>query len=641
MRKSCTLFGLTVAMLLLPLQTLAAEKTKSTDARLRKAEAFVAKSDKYLHQSKLRRGMTGYGLTVMAGTKIEKFDVIVISVMHNFSPHQDVILCKVSGLGLEKSGIIQGMSGSPIYIKDPADGKHKMIGALAYGWSFQKEPVCGIQPISQMLAIQSIPLPGDKPAAKPKADKQAGDDTLDEDIAQAGLNPKKIDFSTLVLPKRKRQSASSDKPRLVPLATPIMVAGARRQTIRLAEKFFAGSGFIPMQAGTVGGVEAKAAKKTKLAPGSSVSVPLVTGDLDWTGVGTVTEVIGDRVLAFGHAMFGDGPVQMPMATAYVHTTISSLHTSFKLGSTLKITGALMNDEYTGVVGRVGKKVTMIPVNVTCVWPTGKQKYKYNILRHRRIMPLLAAITTFESVLANRNLPELHTVEYSIDIEYEKYGRYHAANISGGNDIFDVISDLTRPLSTMASSPLGKPVMPKSIDVTVTIRPVQKTASVLSFKLDRNVYKPGQKVTGLVTLKPFRAKRTTKKVSITLPDDLPDGQYTLTLCDASGIARTRQREMPHRFRPRNLKQLFSGLQNVVQPRTDKMYLHLPLPEGGLAVKKNELEHLPASMAELLRREASMDIASYRRSKTVSFQADSVISGSAQAGFTVKKHPQREQ
>jgi hypothetical protein len=247
---------------------------------------------------------------------------------------------------------------------------------------------------------------------------------------------------------------------------------------------------------------------------------------------------------------------------------------------------------------------------------------------------------FQSVLANRNLPELHTIEYSIDIEYEKYGRYHAANISSDNSVFDVMSDLTRPLVTLANSPLGKPVMPKSIDVTVTIRPVQKTASILSFKLDRNVYKPGEKVTGLVTLRPFRAKRTTKKVAITLPDDLPDGQYTLTLCDASNIARTRQREMPHRFRPRNLKQLFSGLQNVVEPRTDKMYLHLPLPEGGLAVKKNELEHLPASMAELLRREASIDTAPYRRSKVVSFQADSVISGSAKAGFIVKKHPQRE-
>ncbi len=640
MKKLYTWFGLTVLSLLVPQQLFAAEKPQSADARLRLAEAFVAKSDKYLHHSKLRRGDTGYGLTVMAGTKIEKFDVTVISVMHNFSPHHDVILCKAGGLGLEKSGIIQGMSGSPIYIKDRADGKHKMIGALAYGWSFQKEPVCGIQPISQMLAIQGIDLPGSKPAAKPQADKRTGDDALDDDFVRAVLTPKKINFSTLVLPKRRRQAASSGKPRLVPLSTPIMAGGAGRKTIQFAEKFFAGTGFIPMQSGTVGGVEAKAARNTKLAPGSSVSIQMISGDLDWTGVGTVTEVIGDRVLAFGHPMFGEGPVQMPMGTAYIHTTISSMYTSFKLGSTLKVTGALTHDEYTGIVGQVGKKVTMIPMNVTCVWPTGEQKFRYKLLRHQHITPFLSLVSLYESVLSNREIPPYHTVAYSVDIDYEKFGRYRAANISSANEISSVLSDLNRPLATMMSSSVGNPVFPKSIDVKIKIVPKQSTFSILSFKLDRNVYKPGEKVTGLVTLKPFRIRRVTTKVAITLPDDLPDGRYALTVCGASNITRIRQNEMPHYFRARNLEQLFSALKNVVEPRFDRLYLHLPLPEGGLAVKKNELEHLPASMAELLQREASMDTVAYRRSKIVRFQAQGVITGSAQAGFTVRKHPQRE-
>ncbi len=640
MGKPCKALGLILAFLLVPQQSFAAGITESIDARLRKAEAFVAKSDKYLHQSKLRRGMTGYGLTVLTGTKIEKFDVIVISVMHNFSPHHDVILCRVSGLGLEKSGIIQGMSGSPIYIKDPTDGKHKMIGALAYGWSFQKDTICGIQPISQMLAIQGIGLPGDKPAAKLKSTAGTDGGKLDEDFARAVLTTKKIDFSTLALPKRRARTASPGSPRLVPLSTPITASGAGRRTIELAEKLFAGTGLIPMQGGSVGGAEAKASGKTKLAPGSSVSIPLITGDLDWTGVGTVTEVIGDRVLAFGHPMFGEGPVQMPMGTAYVHTVISSMRTSFKLGSMLKITGTLTHDEYTGISGQVGKKAEMIPVNVTCIWPTGEQKFRYNILRHRIITPLLSEITVFQSVYANRDLPPRHTIAYAIDIDYEKFGKYHAANFSSNNDIYGVVSDLSRPMAAMTRTPLGKPVFPKSVDVTITIRPVQKTASVLSVKLDRNVYKPGEKVTGLVTLKPFRAERVTGAVSLTLPKDLPDGKYTLTVCDASDVASARQQEMPHRFRPKNVKQLFAALKNVVEPKADKLYVRLPLPDGGLAVKKNELEHLPASMAELLSRETAIDTVAYRRSKVVSFQTDYIIAGSASAGFTVRKHPRRE-
>lgn len=640
MQKHSILACLTLACLLPAQPASAATETKSVDTRLRQAEAFVARSDKYMHQSKLRRGMTGYGLTVLAGTKIQKFGVTVVSVMHNWFPHQDVILCKLSGLGLEKTGIISGMSGSPIYIKDPADDKHKMIGALAYGWSFQKDTLCGIQPISQMLAIQGVPLPGDKPAAKAKSVAPAGEGRLDEDLVRAVLAPGKIDFSTIILSKRLGLSGRGDKPRLMPLATPIMAAGAGRRTIELAEKVFSGTGLIPMRAGAAGGAEAAAAGNVKLAPGSAVSVPLITGDMDWTGVGTVTEVIGDRVLAFGHSMFGDGPVDMPMGTAYVHTVASSMWTSFKLGSTLKITGALTHDEYTGVSGRLGRKANMIPLTVTCRWPTGEQKFRYNVIRHYFLTTVLARISLAESVFANRGIPERHTVEYAVDVEFEKFGRYHAANVSSADGISDALSDLGRPLLAMMNTPLNKPVFPKSINVTMTIRPVQKTASILSFKLDRNVYKPGEKITGLVTLKPFRTERVTKVVAMALPKDLPDGRYTLTVCDAPDVASARQSEMPHRFRPRNVEQLFAAVKNVVEPRADRLYLHLPLPAGGLAVDKNELEHLPASMAELLRREAAMDTVPYRRSKIVSFQADCVVSGSASAGFTVKKHPRRE-
>jgi len=109
------------------------QQERSIDIRLQQAREFVEKSDKYMLHTKLRRGMKGYGLTVITGTKIEKFNVTVLSVLHNFAPSRDIILCKLSGLGLEKSGIIAGMSGSPVYIKEHADGKYKLIGTVAFG----------------------------------------------------------------------------------------------------------------------------------------------------------------------------------------------------------------------------------------------------------------------------------------------------------------------------------------------------------------------------------------------------------------------------------------------------------------------------------------------------------------------------
>ena len=640
MRSWSRMLGLLVAAAALQPVSMAAPP-KTIDQRLREAEKFIAASDKYLHQSKLKRGMTGYGLTVMAGTGIQKFNVTIVSVMRNWYPHQDVILCKLAGLGLEKSGIISGMSGSPIYVKDPADGKHKLIGAVAYGWRFQKEPVTGVQPIAQMLAVEGVPLGGaKKPAAKTPA-SQSTVPVLDEDFVRAVLDPRKLDFSAFWRPpNRRRRVGSADGAGLVPLATPVMISGAGPRTMALARQLFAGDGLVPLRAGTVGAAEADAARKTKLAPGSALSVILVTGDMDWSAVGTVTDVIGDRVLAFGHSMYADGRIRLPMGTAYIHTVIASTISSFKLSSTLKATGALTHDEYTGISGQIGAKAEMIPMIVTVNWPTGRQKFNYGVVRHRWMTAGLSRMALSESVLANRDIPERHTLEYDVEIDFEKFGRYRSANISSGGSLSDAASDVSRPLAALMNTALGKPVFPRSIEVTVTIKPVETTADILSLELDRNVYRPGEKVTGKVTLRPFRSPRITKAVSMDLPKDLPDGRRTLTVCDSYQALSATRSELPHRFTPKTVEQLFAAINEVVAPRMDRLYLRLPLPAGGLAVKKNELEHLPASMAELLSRAAPMDTKPYRRSKVVSFPAGLVVSGSASATFTVEKEPRRK-
>ena len=641
MRNWSRPLGLFVAALAVQSASVAAPP-KRIDQRLRQAEKFVAASDKYLHQSKLKRGMSGYGLTVLAGTRIQKFNATVVSVMRNWYPHQDVILCRLAGLGLEKTGVISGMSGSPIYIKDPADGKHKLIGAVAYGWTFQKEPMAGIQPITQMLAVEGVPLGGARDPAGKKSSSPSGEAVLEDDLARALLDPRKLDFSGFCRPARRRRrlGSSGAGPGLMPLATPVMISGAGPRTMALARKLFAGEGLVPLRAGTVGAAEAEAAKKTRLAPGSAVSVILLSGDMDWSAIGTVTEVIGDRVLAFGHSMYADGRIRLPMGTAYVHTVIPSAWSSFKLSSTLKATGVLTHDEYTGLSGQIGAKAEMIPMTVTVRWPAGQQKFSYRIVRHRWLTASMSRMALGESVLANRDIPERHTIEYGVDIDFERFGRYRSANISSYNRLWDAASDISRPLAALMNTALGKPAFPRSIEVTLSIKPVQTTAAILSLELDRNVYKPGDKVTGKVTLRPFRALRITKAVSIELPKDLPDGRRTLTVCDSYQAISAMESELPHRFSPKTVEQLFAAIKEVVAPKMDRLYLRLPLPAGGLAVRKNELEHLPDSMAELLSRAAPMDTKRYRRSKVVSFPAGFVVSGSASASFTVEKEPRRK-
>ncbi len=619
---------------------------KAAADSLRRAEEFVARSDRYLHQSKLKRGMKGYGLTVMTGAKIEKFDAAVLSVLHNWYPHQDVVLCRLSGLGLEKTGIISGMSGSPVFVKDPADGKDKMIGAVAYGWRFPKEAVCGVQPIAQMLAIAGVPL-GAAGGRKARAEAPgkaaagagaAGAGRLDEDFVRAVLNCRKVRFAGLFLPPRGGGRRGGRRG-LSPLPTPVMVSGVSGRTLELAEKFFEGTGLLPVRAGTVGAQQARAASRARLAPGMALSVPLVAGDADWAAVGTATEVIGDYVLALGHSFNAEGPVELPMGPAYVHTVVASALASFKLGSTLKITGALTADEYTGVGGRIGRRAPMVPMTVQTRWGQADQKFQYRLVRHRRLTSALSYFLLGESVLANRDLPQRHTVEYSVEIAFGKLGTYRADNVSSGDGLWDVASDLERPVAALMNTALGPPVVPERIAVKVAVLPVQKTAALLRLQLDRNMYRPGQTVRGRATLRPFRAERIARDVSMELPKDLPDGKYVLTVCDAFALAEQVRADSPHRFRPRTVPQLFEAIQRVVAPRADRLYVHLALPDGGLAVRKNELDHLPPSLAEILARAAPIDSSRYRRRKQAEFPVEYVVSGSAEAGFEVRKEPDR--
>lgn len=615
----------------------------------RLANDYVAKSSRYMHHSRLARGMTGYGLTVMEGTRIDKFDAAVISVMRNFSPRQDVILCRLSGLGLEKTGVIEGMSGSPVFVKDPADGKDKMIGAVAYGWQLGKEPICGIQPIAQMLVIGGAELlgggakgpvevraqAGGKPAAVPAA---AGE--LDDAFAAAVLDPRRLDFRALAGPGQG--GAADDSARMRPLATPVMISGARGESIERARRLFAGTALTPVQSGALGQVDAAALGAVKLEPGSAIAVPLVTGDADYSAVGTVTEVVGNYVFAFGHSFFGEGDVRFPMGPAYVHTVIPSIMSSFKLGSGIRATGVLTADEETGVGGTLGGTAETVPMTVQVYWgDVCLRKYKYELVRHRWFTARLAGGLLNETIMAHRQLPQRHTLDYTIDIDFDRLGHYRGANRSSGSGAGDVVSDLSRPLMAMANTDLGKPVFPRAIDVVIKVQTEQTTAEVLSLELERNSYKPGVEVKGRVTLRPFRGERQTVPVSIQLPADLPDGAYAVSASGGTEHLLRERMEMPHRYSPRTVEQLFEAVNRLAAARSDALMLHLPLGQaGGLAVRKQELDRLPGSLSDILRRTAPVDTNDYQRSVTTKAQTPFVLSGEAAARFTVKKDP-REQ
>ncbi|MFW6061261.1 MAG: hypothetical protein ACOC93_00480 [Planctomycetota bacterium] len=634
----------TLATLLavLGLTALAAAKPASDDNALQRARTFVEQSDRYLHHSKLKRGMSGYGLSVMAGTEIVKFDAKVVSVVTNWGPHQDVILAQLSGQGLEDTKIIAGMSGSPVYIRDPEDGKHKMIGAVAYGWSAQNEPLTGIQPITQMLAMSGVledsETAGDRP--RPVRVRGGGGAVSGELLAQA-LDPTKRDFVGQFAGKLLGQPrGTSSGPQLKPVTTPLMVSGASAQAVDELDEILSGTAIRPMQGGGAGPALVDEPEKVKLEPGAAVCVPLATGDADYYAIGTVTDVLGDRVLAFGHPYFGTGEAELPMATGYVHTVVSGLVESFKLGSTLQVQGVMDRDEAVGIGGRLGRRVEMIPMTVKVNFQHGDrwQVFNYKVARHPALTPLLVRFLLMDAASGWHDLPEHHVVRHDVDIDYGELGHFKSNNVSSDRGLSGPVSDAGRAVLLMTINPFAEPTYPEKIEATITIEQGQIEAAIEDARLDGQVYRPGDTVTGQITLQPFREDRMTMPVRFELPDDLPDGTYQVVFQDYQQAVRSRQQATPQRFDPRTAKGLLEAVRSVTATDASRLYIRLPRTDsGGLAVDQRELPDLPASKLQVLKTAANGTTRTWSGAFETSIPTDRVLSGSASVTIEIKDRP----
>ncbi len=612
--------------------------SQAGDNRLETARRFVEQSDRHLHHDQLRRGMKGYGLTVLAGTEVVRFEAEIVSVVRQWGPKRDVILARLSGQNLQETGIISGMSGSPVYVTDPADGKDKLIGAVAYGWFGQKEPLCGIQPITQMLAIAGVL--SDEPAKAGgglSAAPMAG-----EEFLSLVLDPAKREFPAYL--NRTPAVIRGLDGRLMPIKTPVMISNATEPALGLARDHLGALGMICLPAGGVSGSAKPAHVSSQnapgLAPGDAIAVLLATGDMEFSAIGTVTDVIGDKVLAFGHAFFSEGETALPMGRAYVHTVVSGLFNSFKLAAPLEQVGMLRRDERVGISGVLGLEAPMIPVAVTVNWPDDgrSQDFHFQMASHPQLTPLITGVLVSNAAHSYRDPPQRHTVRHEVDVDFGDLGRYHAANVSSDVDVSHAVSDVIRPIFALLDNPLGKPAKLHRVQVRLDIQGGARWARIEGIRLDGSVYKPGETLTGRVAFRPFRAPRKFQEMSFKLPENLPDGDYVLSVCSAAQNTRIVQSEMPHLFDPKTPRQLLESIQRVVESQADNLYFRLPLKPGQAALGQRELAGMPGSRLHLLEEANELDTYQFVDSVVKSVVSDYVFRGSAEVRFAVRRRPE---
>ncbi len=566
---------------------------------------------RYMGVEQIQRGMTGIGRTVLEGSQRIEFQATVVDVIHNWGPKQDVILVRLSGANLEHSGIIRGMSGSPIYLKDPEDGdKLKMIGAIAYGWSWNKDPVGGVQPIEQMLSVRGFAGKAAAEEATRKPATMRGKRLGVQEGHSGGPKalPGPLDpnaesrYVMMGFPAASNEPMFRDHPvrsarssDLRPLSTPLLVGTTNPRVMEYVRGWCGQANLFPLQAG--GGGAAAEDAPAQFEPGGSLVVPFLLGDLDMAGVGTVTEVVGDQVLGFGHAMMAEGPVELPMATGVVHTPISLLTASFKLASTGKVIGTLRGDEETGVWGISGDAPKMIPTRLNITDPAGRRVYEYQATYHRRMTPFILGTGLGMGVLANRDLPLEHTLRYTIRVEYEKLGAFTASNLSSMRWLYDMQNDLVDPMSILLDNDFGQARV-RSVDIRVAIEPEASICRLERADLSRSEYKPGETVEVDVWWRAYRAEPFRRQYTLTLPSDLENGKYELIVGSSRSHLTALRSEKPHRFRSESLAELADALREVAQVRNDRLYMRLQVKRGGVALGKTEMPDLPSFRKQIL-------------------------------------------
>ncbi len=389
--------------------------------------------------SKVKKGMKGYGLSVFEGTEPERFKVEVIGVIENRMPHQSIILARIGDHGLERSSTVAGMSGSPVYL----DGK--LAGAIAYAWAFAMDPIAGITPIESMLADLARDERSVTDLAWNSRVRQIwGPYVTDGDLAGAlkrlGLGP---------------HSGASEG--LVPVAMPLSVPAMPADLAREFSDGLSGTSLVPVAAPAGGGRSKAAAgkKRKKLVNGGSLGVAFLLGDLNMTGVGTVTHVIGERLIGFGHPFLQAGATDFPILDSPIITVLANRRISFKMAAVGPVVGQLTGDFQSSVVARMDAESKMIPieVRVQAVDLGVNRTYRMRAAPMPSVLPMIVAASVGSAVghALPHTLPFTYRIKTSWHTEEGFADETESVRLGGGGSR-EVVHQAVTPIVAALSNP---------------------------------------------------------------------------------------------------------------------------------------------------------------------------------------------
>lgn len=490
----------------------------SVAAALAAGAGALAQTVEFFPVSELKVGMKGYARTVVQGTQIETFEVEVLGILPDAAPSGDLVIIRASGSVIDRTGgIASGMSGSPVYI----DGR--LLGAIGYGFSLSDHRIALVTPIEDMYRVlERIPEAQRTRVSQLPAVIRL-DAPLAEEIGATAVAVAPDEGTALAW----QAVLGPDVAVAAPVRTPLMVTGLSNRAMERLAAALAGYDVVPVQSG---GAPAGAGDP-EFEPGAAIGVQLARGDVNITGIGTVTHVDGDGFLAFGHSFFNLGDVDFIATKAYIHLTVQSMEFPFKLGAPLAPVGRLLQDRSAGIAGTMQSQADTIPVQINVFDRDANRRrtFRVDIVRSDELTTSVAAVVALEAI--DRTIDRLGSGTARVIMQINGDGlpkRIVRDNMyySHTDIAATALTEFLTGLEAVVSNEFER-VRISNIRLDVDVEKERWTARIVEAVPRQSTARPGEYVDVEVTLRPYRGPEEVKVLRLHIPEDVQPGEVTVT------------------------------------------------------------------------------------------------------------------
>jgi hypothetical protein len=522
--------------------------------------------------------MEGVGKSTLKGTQVETYTFKVLGIIENFAPKKNLIIVKLDSPELNSGGVVSGMSGSPAYIDD------KLIGAIAYGFVFSRQPIGGITPIEDILQTAEYETPTF---------------TIDISTMKVEFDKKNLAIMTELVQDQltKRLNFTTNE-----AFSPIRLIGIHRgfkpaafSYLRAFKPVFSlgnGAGITP----NTNTITTKDMGKDliKISPADTVSIPLIKGDLEFAAYGTVTHVAGDKVYMFGHPFFNLGRVEFPLHKAEVLSVVPSFQEPFLLTTSKQMVGRVIQDRFSSVMGELGQLPYMIPMKVFL--KNRNQQFNIEMVHHSLLTPVLSALSIFNIFSSEYQQVGFQSVKADGKIFIEGEKNIVIDDLFSGTDSYTELSNLLLVITYFLMNNNEKSIKIQKIDFELGGSEILRRAYLENILIEKKSYLPGEIMNITVYLRNERGKAFSETINIKAPNLKAGSEFYLLAADSEQMGQFDARNIRSSYFPTKLSFLIRAINNL--RKNNRLYFKFMTPSSGLFVKGHEYPNLPPSLKNVL-------------------------------------------